>query len=137
MRVYADLVITRGGQILKAAPYVEAGPEGSSSVPVEVAGFGTVALSQIDADRGRVALHLPAAGTTETANGATAATSSPASPPPAPAERFAVIEVATKPLINLVWIGALLMLIGTAMAGARRAAYETPAAARSRPRSGG
>ena len=31
-----------------------------------------------------------------------------------------------------VWIGALLMLVGTAMAGMRRAAYETPAAARAR-----
>ncbi len=130
MRVYADLVVTRGGKMTKAAPYVEAGPEGSKSIPADVPGFGTVSLSKIDADRGRVALHLPAAGTTETATAAAATAGSPPSSPPI--ERFAVIEVSTKPLINLVWIGSLLMLVGTALAGMRRAAYETPAAARAR-----
>jgi cytochrome c-type biogenesis protein CcmF len=122
-RVYADLTITRGGKVSKAAPYIEAGPEGSTSVPVEVAGFGTIALSHIDADRGRVALHLPAAGTAGAAPGVSPAPQAP------PAERFAVIELSTKPLINLVWIGALLMLVGTALAGLRRATYEIPGAA--------
>jgi len=133
-RVYADLVVTRGGKTSKVAPYVEAGSEGSTSVPVEVQGFGTIALSRIDADRGRVALHLPAAGTAGAASGVSPAPLAPLSPP---AERFAVIELSTKPLINLVWIGALLMLVGTAMAGMRRASYEIPAPAVSGPAKAG
>jgi hypothetical protein len=101
---------------------------------VEVQGFGTIALSRIDADRGRVALHLPAAGTAGAAPGVSPAPLAPLSPP---AERFAVIELSTKPLINLVWIGALLMLIGTALAGLRRTTYEIPGAAVSGPAKAG
>jgi len=134
MRVYADLEVTRGGTTSKVAPYVEAGPEGSTSVPVEVQGFGTIALSRVDADHGRVALHLPSAGTAGAAPGVSPAPLAPLSPP---AERFAVIELSTKPLINLVWIGALLMLIGTALAGLRRATYEIPGAAVSGPAQAG
>jgi cytochrome c biogenesis factor len=39
----------------------------------------------------------------------------------------AILEFSTKPLVNLVWIGALLALLGTALAGLRRALESRPA----------
>jgi hypothetical protein len=39
----------------------------------------------------------------------------------------AVVDLSTKPFINLVWIGVLLAFLGTALAGIRRAAEKLPA----------
>ena len=47
---------------------------------------------------------------------------------------LAIVEISTKPFINLVWIGALLMLFGTIMAGVRRAAEQQPAVVRRTPK---
>jgi cytochrome c biogenesis factor len=61
-------------------------------------------VARIDADHGRVALLIPGAAT--------------------PA--IAVVELSTHPFVNLIWIGALLALIGSAIAGVRRAAEQAP-----------
>jgi hypothetical protein len=72
---------------------------------VEVPSLGTITLSRMDADHGRVAVSLP--------GGSVAA-------------GVAVVDLSTKPFINLVWIGVLLAFLGTALAGIRRAAEKAP-----------
>jgi cytochrome c biogenesis factor len=74
--------------------------EGGSRRPIEasVPGVGTLSVAGIDADHGRVALRVP--GSRADA---------------------AVLELSTKPLVDLVWIGALLALLGAVVAGIRRA----------------
>jgi cytochrome c biogenesis factor len=104
LTVFADLIVHRNGEVLKASPGIQAGAAGSSSFPVEVPGLGTVQIARIDADRGRVAVVIPGLS----------------------AGPMAIVEVSTKPLINLVWIGALLALFGSALAGVRRALDRLP-----------
>jgi cytochrome c biogenesis factor len=70
-----------------------------------LAGMGSLGIARIDADHQRVAVVL---------RGMTA---SPA---------MAVVDFTTKPLVNLVWIGALLAVLGTGVAGIRRARERTP-----------
>ncbi len=98
--VYADLRVRTDGRVLEVAPGLRADASGSAPVPVDVPGLGAIQVARIDADRGRVAVVLPdvAAG------------------------HAAIMELSTKPLVNLVWIGALLALLGTVLAGLRRAA---------------
>jgi cytochrome c-type biogenesis protein CcmF len=114
MRVTADVTVRVDGHTHSYAPAIEVGPEGQTPLDAEIEGVGRIGLRRVDADNARVGLALPSAG-------AGAATS------------LATIEVSTKPWINLVWVGALLALIGTAIAGLRRAAETIPAPARSRP----
>jgi len=73
-------------------------------VPVRVAGLGEVSVGRIDADNKRVGMLLPGAGATS----------------------LAVVEFSTKPLVNLVWIGALLTVLGAILAGIRRAIEISP-----------
>lgn len=83
---------------------MRASAKGSETVPAEVPGLGALELARMDADHGRIAVFPPAAA---------AATS------------VVVMDMSTKPLVNLVWVGALLMLFGTAIAGVRRAREQT------------
>ena len=55
----------------------------------------------MDADNGRVAVLPPSTAAAAVAE--------------------VTVDMSTKPLVNLVWVGALLMLLGTAIAGVRRA----------------
>jgi hypothetical protein len=103
--VYADLRVDQGGRVVTVSPGLEAGPGGSVPIPVDIPGVDVVHAARIDADQGRVALALPH-GTSTT---------------------VAILEFSTKPLVNLVWIGALLALLGTALAGLRRALEARPA----------
>ncbi len=105
LRVFADIDVRRQGKTVRVSPAMQADAMGSRSSDVEVPGLGLIAIGRIDADNGRVGLMLP---------GATAA-------------GVALVEVSTKPLVNLVWVGALLALIGTALAGLRRAIEVAPA----------
>ena len=108
VRVYADVKVRNGSGEALASPYVNATPKGMEPVAIEVPGAGTLAIARIDADHGRVALALP--------------TSAAASAP------VAIVDFSTKPLVNLVWIGALIMLAGTSLAGLRRAGEQRPSA---------
>ena len=109
MQVLADIRLRRDGATRVVSPGMHAGAGGTQPIIAKVPDLGELQVARIDADRGRVAVMLPAA-----------------SAPPA-----AVVELSTHPFINLVWIGALLTLIGSAMAGMRRAAERAP-----RPRPG-
>jgi hypothetical protein len=106
--VYADLRVEHDGRVDHVSTGLKSDANGSTPIPVDVPGLGVVRLARIDADHGRVALVLP--GT-------------------APAQA-AIVELSTKPLVNLVWIGALLALLGTALAGLRRAMERGPARGR-------
>jgi cytochrome c-type biogenesis protein CcmF len=97
--VYADLRLERDGRVENVATGLKAGPSGSAPIPVEIPGVGLVHPARIDADHGRVAIALPGEDRSP----------------------VAILEFSTKPLVNLVWVGALLALLGTALAGLRRA----------------
>jgi hypothetical protein len=92
---------------MHAAPGITAGADGSVPFPAEVNGLGTIRLARLDADHGRIAVMLPGAA-------------------PLTA-RIAILDFSTKPLVNLVWVGALLTLAGTALAGIRRAREQVAA----------
>ena len=97
--VFADLSVHRNGEILKASPGIRAAASDRAALPAEVPGLGAIQIARIDADRWRVALVVPGL---DPGIGA-------------------IVEVTTKPFVNLVWIGALLSLLGAALAGVRRA----------------
>ncbi len=113
MQVFADIEVRRGDAVTRIAPLLQADARGSRAVPLEVPGVGAVELARIDADGHRAGLRLP---------GAVPAT-------------LAVLEFSTKPLVNLVWIGALITLLGSAMAGVRRAIEAAQLRRRSAPAS--
>jgi len=99
MRVYADIDVSRSGQSQRVSPGMSADAQGTRPVPVQVPGVGEIAVGRIDADNKRVGMLLPDAS----------------------AAGVAVVEFSTKPLVNLVWVGALLTLLGAILAGVRRA----------------
>jgi len=113
LRVTADVTVRAGELTHQVVPAVEVGMQEQTPLDAEIDGVGRIGLRGVDADGGRVALALPSGG--------------------APVS-MATLEVSTKPWINLVWVGALLALIGTAIAGMRRAAETLPAPARRRSR---
>ena len=97
---YADVDVTREGRTVRVSPGLRANSQGTEPVPAEIEGFGALALARMDADHGRVAVMPPGA---------------------AQVTPTVVVDMSTKPWVNLVWLGALLMLFGTAIAGVRRA----------------
>ncbi len=110
MQVLADIDVRRSGPAVRISPGMRADAQGTRALPVEVAGLGQVTVERIDADRKRVGVLLPGAG----------------------AASQAVLEFSTKPLVNLVWVGALITLLGAALAGLRRAIEVVPGARRRR-----
>jgi cytochrome c biogenesis factor len=74
-----------------------------NSIPDYLPGGGSVEISQVDPSGGRVAVVLPGMGH-DTAQQA----------------GVLAVEVSTKPLINLVWLGAILMLGSVFLSVARR-----------------
>jgi cytochrome c-type biogenesis protein CcmF len=104
MQVFADIEVRseRGTQVV--SPGLEAGPQGSRPLDALLPDLGAFHVARIDADRGRVAVVLPGGA----------------------AAKAVVVELSTHPFVNLVWIGALLALIGSALAGLRRAAEPAP-----------
>jgi cytochrome c biogenesis factor len=105
LTVFADLDVRHDGTTHRASPAILSGPDGRSSVDAEVSKLGTISLAQIDADNQRVAVALPG-GVQKPGH--------------------VSLELSTKPLIHLVWIGALVALLGTAIAGMRRATETVP-----------
>jgi cytochrome c-type biogenesis protein CcmF len=107
LRVLADLEIRSGGSVSKASPGMIAGKEGTRPLETEVPGLGSLSVVKIDADRHRVAVMRSGLSM-------------------APA--VALLDFSSKPLIPLVWIGALIAVLGTGLAGVRRAAERRPRA---------
>jgi cytochrome c-type biogenesis protein CcmF len=105
MQVLADIDVRRGGETMRISPGMHADQQGTRPMPVAVAGLGEVALGRIDADNKRVGVVMPGAAT-----------------------GLVVLEFSTKPMVNLVWVGALLTLLGAAVAGVRRAIEVVPGA---------
>jgi len=104
MRVFADIQVRRGSRTEIVSPGMSAGPQGTRPLDAWIPDLGPLHVARIDADHGRVALLIPGAAT--------------------PA--IAVVELSTHPFVNLIWSGALLALIGSAIAGLRRAAEQAP-----------
>ena len=82
-------------------PAVVVNDGGRTEVPGALSGGGTVSLSEIQADRRRVTLAVHTADM------------------PAAPEALAV-HISTKPMINLVWIGVSITLLGSLLAIRRR-----------------
>jgi cytochrome c-type biogenesis protein CcmF len=74
-----------------------------NSIPDYLPGGGSVEISQVDPSGGRVAVVLPGMGHDQAQQAGVLA-----------------VEVSTKPLINLVWLGAILMLGSVFMSVTRR-----------------
>jgi cytochrome c-type biogenesis protein CcmF len=115
MKAYADITVDHGGHAHQVAPFVEVGPQGGRAVPAVLGDIGELTIVRFDGDHGRVAVNLPGGS-------------------PASHAGIAVVEFSTKPLVNLVWAGALLTLLGSALAGVRRAAEQAAPVARRAPR---
>ncbi len=105
MQVHADIDVTRAGTTTRVSPGLVADPQGGlHPIPVEVPGLGEIAIQHMDVDHKRVAIV----------------------PPGAVPAGLAVFEFSTKPLVNLVWVGALVTLLGSVLAGVRRAIEAAP-----------
>ena len=103
MQVLADVEVRQGSTVTTVSPGIKIDKGGKRPMDAEIPGGGVVSVARIDADNGRVAMALPGS---------------------APAAPAAIIELSTKPFINLVWLGALVALLGTGLAGMRRAAVK-------------
>ncbi len=98
---YADVDVTVGGRTTRVSPGLKASAAGTEPIVAQVPELGPLTVARMDADNGRVAVLPPATA--------------------AAAVSVITVDMSTKPLVNLVWVGALLMLLGTAIAGVRRA----------------
>jgi cytochrome c biogenesis factor len=106
LTVCADIQVRKDGSTLNVAPALRVGAQVRQPVAAQIDGLGPLSLEHIDADRGQVAVSVPRATS---------------------AAGMALVELSTKPLISLVWIGALLAIVGSGLAGLRRAAEKAPA----------
>jgi cytochrome c-type biogenesis protein CcmF len=105
VRLAARLRVEIGGRTVPARPVLEINTVSGtrSSIPDYLPGGGSVQIVSVDPNTGRVALEVP---------GMNAASS---------AGEVLAIEVSTKPLINLVWLGAIVMLASAFLSVIRRA----------------
>ena len=105
VRVAAQLRVEIGGRTVPARPVLEMNMTTGSTnrIPDYLPGGGSVQIVAVDPNTGRVALEVPGMEHTESSNGILA------------------VEVSTKPLINLVWLGAIIMLASVFLTVVRRA----------------
>jgi len=103
VRVAARLRVEIGGRTVPARPVLEMNLQNGTpnSIPDYLPGGGSVQIASVDPNTGRVALEVPGM-------------------PRAQAGNILAVEVSTKPLINLVWLGAIVMLASAFMSVARR-----------------
>jgi cytochrome c biogenesis factor len=101
VRATADVQVDRGGKSEVVRPAVVVNAGGRTELAAQLSDGGTVSLSEILADRHRVTLAVRTADM-----------------PTAP-EALAV-HISTKPMINLVWIGVSITLLGSLLAIRRR-----------------
>ena len=105
VRVAARLRVEIGGRTVPARPVLDMNLQSgmSNRIPDYLPGGGSVQIASVDPNTGRVALEVPGMGH-ENAEGDVLA-----------------VEVSTKPLINLVWVGAIIMLGSAFLSVIRRA----------------
>jgi cytochrome c-type biogenesis protein CcmF len=105
VRVAARLRVEIGGRTVPARPVLEMNLQSgiSNRIPDYLPGGGSVQIASVDPSTGRVALEVPGLGH-EGSSGDVLA-----------------VEVSTKPLINMVWVGAIIMLGSAFLSVLRRA----------------
>jgi cytochrome c-type biogenesis protein CcmF len=101
------------GREVPVRPQVEiAGGGTPNRIPDYLPGGGSVLIAGVDAAQGRVGLEVPGLGRPQAGN-------------------ILAVEVSTKPLINLVWLGSIIMLGSVFLSVIRRAQEVRPQVARS------
>jgi cytochrome c-type biogenesis protein CcmF len=103
VRVAARMRVEIGGRTVPVRPVLEMNMKTGipNSIPDYLPGGGSVQIASVDPNTGRVALEVPGM-------------------PRSQAGSILAVEVSTKPLINLVWLGAIVMLGSAFMSVARR-----------------
>ena len=104
VRIAARLTVEIGGRTVPARPQLEVnmGSGMQNSIPDYLPGGGSISIARVDPNTGRVGLEVPGLGGGQQVGDILA------------------IEVSTKPFINLVWVGAVLMLISVFLVVVRR-----------------
>jgi cytochrome c-type biogenesis protein CcmF len=104
VRVAARLRAEIGGRTVPVRPVLEMNLSSGvrNAIPDYLPGGASVQIASVDPNTGRVALELPGMPRDEQKS------------------EILAVEVSTKPLINLVWIGAIIMLGSTFMSVWRR-----------------
>jgi cytochrome c-type biogenesis protein CcmF len=90
--IAARLRVETGGRTVPVRPRIVVKGGAQNRIPDYIPGGGSISILAVDAEGGRVGLELPGMER-------------------APASDVLAIEVSTKPLINLVWLGAIVMLL--------------------------
>jgi cytochrome c-type biogenesis protein CcmF len=95
-----------GGRTVPVRPVLEMNMSTGTrnSIPDYLPGGGSVEIAQVDPNQGRVAIKVPGMDQASTSSAGVLA-----------------VEVSTKPLINLVWLGAIVMLSSVFLSVLRRA----------------
>jgi cytochrome c-type biogenesis protein CcmF len=104
VRVAARLRAEIGGRTVPVRPVLEMNMKSGipNRIPDYLPGGASVEITAVDPNTGRVALRLPGMGRSQ-------------------AGTILAVEVSTKPFINLVWLGAIVMLGSVFMSVGRRA----------------
>jgi cytochrome c-type biogenesis protein CcmF len=104
VRIAARIRVEVGGRTVPVRPVLEMnmGSGIPNSIPDYLPGGGSVQIASVDPNTGRVALEVPGM-------------------PRAQAGSILAVEVSTKPLINLVWLGSIVMLASAFLSVLRRA----------------
>ena len=103
VRIAARMRAEIGGRTVPVRPVLEMnmGTGIPNRIPDYLPGGASVEIAAVDPNTGRVALRLPGMGRTQ-------------------AGTILAVEVSTKPFINLVWLGAIVMLGSVFMSVGRR-----------------
>ncbi|MBI3540211.1 MAG: cytochrome c biogenesis protein CcsA, partial [Candidatus Eisenbacteria bacterium] len=104
VRVAARLRVEIGGRTVPARPVLEMNMQSGipNRIPDYLPGGASVQIASVDPNTGRVALEVPGLARGSGGN-------------------ILAVEVSTKPQINLVWLGAIVMLASALMSVVRRA----------------
>lgn len=103
VRLAARLRAEIGGRTVPVRPVFELNMAKGipNRIPDYLPGGGSVQIASVDPNTGRVALEVPGLARPQTSN-------------------ILAVEISTKPLINLVWLGAIIMLISVGLSMVRR-----------------
>ena len=101
MSIAAQMRVEIGGRTVHARPKLELSSGALNRIPDYLPGGGSIELATADPNTGKVALLLPGSGGHKS-------------------QDVLAVEVSTKPFINLVWIGAVLMLGSVFLSAIRR-----------------
>jgi cytochrome c-type biogenesis protein CcmF len=102
MQIAARMTAEQGGRTVPVRPIYQPMSADRRSVPAYLPGGGAIEIVGADANSGRIALSVPGL------------------PSGGSGDQVLAVEVSTKPFINLVWIGAIVMLGSAFMSVARR-----------------